>query len=302
MRRTNTKESLSRTRLEEVFETKQGALDGNNSKANLIARSSGAQIDLAIQEVAGSNQDAATSIGMQLSKLSLNQTNTDSNSSRKNIESESSCLDKVPDHESAFSDRAVSPSSRTNIPSDIWAELRNGGSFDHRRITPRGNLDVRNVDRSRSLLRNYHSSLGLSIYSYTGESMGESNWKPQPPRLPKSLTYMGSNKPAVLPPMPAALTVVPVPSTTRTSHVTETSEVKVRLSKVRSIRIPPVPAGSPAPNMNMATTSSASIGDECSTDVFRKTENFNQNQSSLESLNQEEKFFKIPIAGEVCVF
>ena len=249
--------------------------------------------------MAGSNQDAETSIGMQLSKLSLNQTNADSNSSRKNIETESSCLDKVLTHESPFSDRAVSPSSRTNIPSDIWAELRNGGSFDHRRITPRGNLDVRNVDRSRSLLRNYHSSLGLSIYSYTGESIGESNWKPQPPRLPKSLTYMGSCKPAVLPQMPAALTIVPVPSTTRTSRVTETSEVKVRLS---SIRIPPVPAGSPVPNMNIATASSASIEDECSTDVFRKTKNFNQNQPSLESLNHEEKFFKIPIAEEVCTF
>lgn len=285
---TNT-ESLSRTRLEEVYETEQGAPHGNNSKTNLV-RSSGAQNDLAIQKVAGSNREAVASIGIELSKVSLNQTNTDSNSSGRNIGTESSGLDKVRDNESALSDRAISPSSRTNIPPDIWAELRSGGSFDHRRITPR--RGVRNADRPRSLLRNYHSSLGLSIYSYTGES----NWKPQPPRLPKSLTYVGTYKPTVLPQMPAALTVVPVPSTTRLRHVTEPSEVKVRLSKVHSIRIPPVPTGSPVPNIDIATASGASIGS--STEAFSSSEN----QRSLESLNQEGKLGKISIAEEVCAF
>ena len=299
VRRTNTKESLSRTRLQEVYKTEQGALNGSNSKTNAVVRSSGAQNDLAIQEVTGSNREAVASIGIKLSKISLNQTNTDSNSSRRNIGTDSSGLDKVPDNESTFSDRAISPSSRTNIPSDIWAELRSGGSFDHRRITPQSNLGVRNADRSRSLLRNYHSSLGLSIYSYTGES----NWKPQPPRLPKSLTYMGIYKPTVLPKMPAALTVVPVPSTMRVNHVTEPNEViKVRLSKVRSIRIPPVPTGSPVPNIDIVTASSASIGDEGSTEVFRNTKNSIDNLRSLESLNQEEKLEKIPIAEEVCAF
>ena len=196
-----------------------------------------------------------------------------------------------------MSDRAVSPSSRTNIPSDIWAELRSGGGFDHRRITPRSNLDVPNSDRPRSLLRGYHSSIGLSIYSYTGES----NWKPHPPRLPKSFTYMGVYKPAILPKMPAALTVVPVPSTTRPSHMTEPREVKVRLSKVHSIRIPPVPAGSPVPNMDIATASTASIVAGSSTEVLRLTGNYGGESQSLESLTQEETSEeRISIPEEVC--
>ena len=178
-----------------------------------------------------------------------------------------------------MSDRAVSPSSRTNIPSDIWAELRSGGAFDHRRITPRSNLDLRNSDRPKSLSRGYHSSLGLSIYSYTGES----SWKPHPPRLPKSFTYMGVYKPTILPKMPAALTVVPVPSVTRPSHVTGgPREVNVELGNACSIRIPPVPTASPVPSIDIVTTSAINVDGGSSTEVLKKVGN-----KSLESLNQK---------------
>ena len=242
--------------------------------------------DKAISEVAESNQEALESIGNELSKFSLNQNNSDTSSSRRNAEVQSLSVVKVADSEPAMSDRGVSPSSRTNIPSDIWAELRTGGGFDHRRITPRSNSDLRNFERPTSLLRGYHSSLGLSIYSYSAESI----WKPHPPRLPRSFTYMGVYKPAVLPKMPAALTIVPVPSVTKPSHVTESRQIKVQLSKVSSIRIPTVPRGSPVQNL-----SSSSLVAGGSSEIFRKVEEKTR-EKSAESHNLES-----PVPEEVCV-
>ncbi|XP_028394932.1 uncharacterized protein LOC114519074 isoform X2 [Dendronephthya gigantea] len=267
-----TKDSLSNTRLREVYETEK------NTKVPLV-RSSGIQIEQSLQEVAEINEGTIMNIGNEFSKMSFGQNQT--NSTQSNIEVQSPGLDKVSDRESGMSDRAVSPSSRTNIPSDIWAELRSGGAFDHRRITSRSNLDVRNSDRPRSLLRGYHSSLGLSIYSYTGES----SWKPHPPRLPKSFTYMGVYKPTILPKMPASLTVVPVPSVTRPGHVTETPrKMNVELGKICSIRIPPVPTPSPVPNIDIVTaTASNADGASSSTETLITVEN-----KSLESLNQKQ--------------
>lgn len=151
--------------------------------------------------------------------------------------------DKVNDSESAiFSLRAVSPSSRTNIPPDIWAELR-GGLVDDRRMTPGEHLALRRHERvySTVMARGFHSCLGLSVYSYT-----ESSWKPT--KLPQSFiglrTCQGAYEQTVLPRMPASLTVVPVPRVTRTAKETAESR-RYHLAQSSSNKLPPVPVASP---------------------------------------------------------
>ena len=300
LRRTSTKDSLSRTRLYEVSENEHDDQDSNYSKTVPAVRSESAKVrsEETILEVAKSNRETSEGIGNEFSKSSLSQNNTDTNEGQKSIEAQSLRLDIVRDNESALSDRAVSPSSRTNIPSDIWAELHGGGGFDHRRITPRSNSDLRNNVRSRSLFRGYHSSLGMSIYSYSGES----NWKPHPPKLPKSFTYMGVYKPTILPKMPAALTVVPVPSSTRPSHVTEPRDVKIHLSRIRSIRIPAVPTASPVPNTDLATTNSSAsiVADPSTLELFSMTTRDSDKSQSFESIRPEETLEgRTPIPEEV---
>ena len=151
--------------------------------------------------------------------------------------------DKVNDSESAiFSLRAVSPSSRTNIPPDIWAQLR-GDLVADRRMTPGEHLELRRHERvySTVMARGFHSCLGLSVYSYT-----ESLWKPT--KLPQSFigvrTCQGAYQQTVLPRMPASLTVVPVPRVTRS--VKGTAEPRrYHLAQSSSNKLPPVPVASP---------------------------------------------------------
>ncbi|XP_046844037.1 uncharacterized protein LOC124438092 isoform X2 [Xenia sp. Carnegie-2017] len=166
--------------------------------------------------------------------------------------------------ESAPSDRAISPSSRTNIPSDLWAELHTGGDYDHRRLVPRSTLDltVNKTGKAKSILLGYQSPMGLSIYSYNGLF----NKKPSPPRLPKSFTYLGVYRPIILPQMPAALTVVPVPSIVRPNVLNKLQEAEVELSKVPSISIPPVPVGSPVHPVEIPTATCPSVSEDSELD------------------------------------
>lgn len=288
LQRTSTKDSLSR--LHNVSELKLEGIDGNQAKqvSTVQSENSCVQNNIGFQKVSERNWETLQGTGNELSKVSPRQNNT---------EAECQCLEKVADSESAMSDRAVSPSSRINIPSDIWAELRSGGAFDHRRITPQSHSDLQNPEQHRTLLRGYHSSLGLSVYSYTGEA----NWKPHPPRLPKSFTYMGVYKPTILPKMPAALTIVPVPSVTRQSHMKE-QETRVPLSKVRSIRVPPVPTGSPVSDIDIASASSASIVTTNSAVAVENAGNKRvETQNSEIVAGQEERIErKYSLSEEVC--
>ena len=281
----------------DVSEHEHGVGDGRYPKQIPTVKCSRTHSDRAIVEVADSNRETLERVGNEPSTMSLRQ--NEAKSSHVNIETQGPDLDKGPGSESAMSDRAVSPSSRTNIPPDIWAELKSGGAFDHRRMTPRSNLDIRYTDRPKSLMRSYHSSIGLSIYSYTGEN----NYKPHPPRLPKSFTYMGAYKPTILPQMPAALTVVPAPSVTRSSHVSEPYEVKVRLSKVRSIRLPRVPTVSPVPNIDIAVASSTSIVPESCLETFEKTATSGESKHVSRSSNEEKKLRQNDSSDEeVCTY
>jgi adenylyl- and sulfurtransferase ThiI len=113
---------------------------------------------------------------------------------------------------------------------------------------------------------------------------------------------MGVYKPTILPRMPAALTVVPAPSSTRPCHVTEPREVKIELSKMHSIHIPAVPTVSPVPNIDIATASSCSTEDGSSAELFSVAMKKSEETHSFESSRVEEfSGEKTPLPEEVCV-
>lgn len=202
-----------------------------------------------ILEAGETNRDTFQEPRQEFSRTSTGKQNkpTDRQTGQPDTKDLDEIIHQVNDNNSAtFSARTVSPSSRTNIPPDIWAELRGEVLHDGHVIT-RSNLDLLSHEKvhTKGKVPTFHSSLGLTVYSYA-----ESSWKRvsgKPPRSFLCKRTSGSYSQTVLPTMPASLTVVPVSYVTRpTSRASKSHEFQVDQSA--SIRMPRVPAVSPVPD------------------------------------------------------
>lgn len=259
--RSNTTRALSKTILAEenqlpsAQQQEKGTVERTSFTRASCGQGSRILNDHVILEVEETNRNTFPEVGAEFSIMATDDKDKEQvvcQNGESRWEGLEAGVDQGNDNGSTASIRAVSPSSRTNIPPDIWAELR--GEVLDCRMAPRSvrTLDFCNPETlvSKGITRGFHSSLGLSIYSYT-----ESSWKPAATKLPRSFrssrTVLGPYKQTILPRMPASLTVVPVPSVTRLANSCTQPRQRHVDKEDSCIRMPPVPVGSPAADIEV---------------------------------------------------